>query len=95
MKLYHLFFIVFLIQVLFILPFQQNIEVWNNSISEEEAYGILRDHGIGPAITYPSGWFAFQDPGGSYTEYYAFYSGNAALNFILLGCVVSLYKLRK
>jgi hypothetical protein len=95
MKLYHLFFVVFLIQVLFILPFQRNIEVWDNSISEEEAYSILRDHGVGPAITYPGGWVAVQDPGGSYTEYYAFYLGNAVLNFILFGCVVSLYKLRK
>jgi hypothetical protein len=95
MKLYHLLFLVFIIQTLFILPPQRNLEVWNNSITEEEAYTILRAKGLGPAITYPAGWATIQDPGGYYTEYFAFYLGNTALNFILLVCVYSLYKIRK
>jgi hypothetical protein len=99
MKLYHIFFIIFIIQILFILPFQRNIEVWNQSISEE-AYNYLRSNGIGPVSTYP-GTSTFTEIGpnggnGGFSQIYlAFYIGNTAMNFMLLVCVVILYKLRK
>jgi hypothetical protein len=101
MKLYHLFFLVFIMQILFVLPFERSIEVWNNSVSEEEAYNYLRSQGLGPTITWKSGYAIITEPGpsggnsGISEVFHADYLGNTFLNFSLLGCVYSLYKLKR
>jgi hypothetical protein len=81
-------------QCFFILPFQKNIEVPEESASEEYARSFLASQGLGPMIFYQAGW-AVTGSTGVTTEYYGFYSVNAILNLGLAVCVILLYKLKR